>query len=87
MWIIFVGIIVFIFLVIFSVVLSNKMSNKIHKTVMRSTGLGNALNSNTDKMNAKALAKLDEMLKEGKITQEQYDRRKKNLMQDFDFNE
>ena len=80
-------IIIIIAISIFGVVLSNKMSNKIHKTVMKSTGLGNALNENFDKMNAKALAKLDDMLKEGKITQEQYEKRKKNLLSDFDFNE
>ena len=63
-------IIVVIAIPLFISVLSNKMSNKIHKTVMRSTGLGNKLNENFDQMNAKALAKLDEMLKDGKITQE-----------------
>ena len=30
---------------------------------------------------------LEAMYKEGKITAEQYEKRKKNLMQDFDFNE
>lgn len=66
--------------------LSNKITNKVNRTIMQQTGLGNKMNENFDRLNAGALKKLDTMLAEGKITQEQYDRRKKNLMSDFDFN-
>ena len=68
-----------------SAVIANKFSNKLHSTIMKSTGLGNKLNENFDAMNAKALKKLDEKLANGEITQEQYEKRKKNLLQDFDF--
>ena len=67
-------------------ILKNKFSNKIYSTVMKSTGLGNKLNENFDSMNSKALAKLEEKLKNGEITQEQYEKRKKNLLQEFDYN-
>ena len=87
MFIVVLIIIAIIAVPIFLSILSNKLSNKVHKTVMRSTGLGNVLNEQADKVNAKAIAKLDQMLAEGKITEEQYNKRKKNLMSDYDFNE
>lgn len=80
-------IIAFVGLGVAYTIISNKISNKVNKTVMRSTGLGDALNENADRMNAKAIEKLDQMLAEGKITQEQYDKRKKNLTRNFDFND
>ena len=67
-------------------VLRSKLENKIIGGVMKATGLGNKLNSVFDEQNKKALDKLEAMYKEGKITAEQYEKRKKNLMQDFDFN-
>ncbi len=79
-------VIAIIAIVVASAVISNKFSNKLHSTIMKSTGLGNKLNENFDSMNAKALKKLDEKLANGEITQEQYEKRKKNLLQDFDFN-
>ena len=79
-------IIVIIVIAVATAVISNKFTNKVHSTIMKSTGLGNKLNENFDSMNAKALKKLEEKLQNGEITQEQYERRKKNLLQDFDFN-
>lgn len=79
------GIVIVIISVVITI-LKNKFSNKIYSTVMKSTGLGNKLNENFDSMNSKALAKLEEKLKNGEITQEQYEKRKKNLLQEFDYN-
>ena len=79
-------IIVIIVIAVATAVISNKFTNKVHSTIMKSTGLGNKLNENFDSMNAKALKKLEEKLQNGEITQEQYEKRKKNLLQDFDFN-
>lgn len=79
-------IVIFVGVVVAFTITSNKISNKVHKTVMRSTGLGNALNENSDRINAKAIEKLNQLLAEGKITQEQYDKRKKNLTRNYDFN-
>ena len=79
-------IIVIIVVIVASAVISNKLSNKVHSTIMKSTGLGNKLNENFDSMNTKALKKLEEKLKNGEITEEQYEKRKKNLLQGFDFN-
>lgn len=81
--VIIIGIIV---VAVATAVISNKFSNKVHSTIMKSTGLGNKLNENFDSMNAKALKKLEEKLQNGEITQEQYEKRKKNLLQGFDFN-
>ena len=79
-------IIAIVIIAVVSAVISNKFTNKVHSTIMKSTGLGNKLNENFDSMNAKALKKLEEKLNNGEITQEQYEKRKKNLLQDFDFN-
>lgn len=79
-------VIIIIVVAVAAAVISNKFSNKMHSTIMKSTGLGNKLNENFDSMNAKALKKLEEKLQNGEITQEQYEKRKKNLLQDFDFN-
>ena len=79
-------VVVIIGAIVGAIVLSIKLSNKVHSTVMKSTGLGNALNEQMDSMNAKALEKLEEKYKNGQITQEQYEHRKKNLLKDFDFN-
>ena len=86
MVIVIIIIISIIAIAVASAVISNKFSNKLHSTIMKSTGLGNKLNENFDSMNAKALKKLEEKLQNGEITQEQYEKRKKNLLQDFDFN-
>lgn len=86
MIIVIIIIIVVIAIAVASAVISNKLSNKLHSTIMKSTGLGNKLNENFDSMNAKALKKLEEKLQNGEITQEQYEKRKKILLQDFDFN-
>lgn len=68
--------------------LRNKIANKVTKTVMRETGLGNKLNEHFDAKNAEAVKRLDAMLAEGKITQEQYEKRKQRLLNtDYDFNE
>ena len=69
------------------IVVSMKASNKMHSTFMRTSGLGNKLNERTDEINAKALKKLEEKLQNGEITQEQFEKRKKNLMRDYDFNQ
>lgn len=79
-------IILIIIIAVATAVISNKFTNKVHSTIMKSTGLGNKLNENFDSMNTNALKKLEEKLKNGEITQEQYEKRKKNLLQDFDFN-
>jgi len=63
-----------------------KARNKATKKVMQVTGLGNVTNEKMDQVNAKALAKLEVLYKEGKITQEQYEKRKKNLSYDHDYN-
>ena len=86
MFLVILIVIIVIVIAVASAVISNKFSNKLHSTIMKSTGLGNKLNENFDSMNAKALKKLDEKLQNGEITQEQYEKRKKNLLQDFDFN-
>ena len=86
MGLIIVGILIVIAVIVGAVVLSTKLGNKVHSTVMKSTGLGNKLNDRFDTMNAKALEKLEEKYKNGEITQEQYEKRKKNLLSDFDFN-
>lgn len=82
----FLIVVVIIAVIVGAIVLSTKLSNKVHSTVMKSTGLGNALNDRMDSVNAKALEKLEEKYKNGEITQEQYEHRKKNLLSDFDFN-
>lgn len=79
-------IIVIVIIAVVTAVIANKFTNKVHSTIMKSTGLGNKLNENFNLMNAKALKKLEEKLQNGEITQEQYEKRKKNLLQDIDFN-
>ena len=79
-------IIVIVIIAVVTAVIANKFTNKVHSTIMKSTGLGTKLNENFNLMNAKALKKLEEKLQNGEITQEQYEKRKKNLLQDIDFN-
>lgn len=77
MAIIIIIIVLFVGIGVAYTIISSKISNKVHKTIMKSTGIGDALNENADRINSKAIEKLDQMLAEGKITQEQYDKRKK----------
>ncbi len=86
MAIIIIIIVLFVGIGVAYTIISSKISNKVHKTIMKSTGIGDALNENADRINAKAIEKLDQILAEGKITQEQYDKRKKNLTRNYDYN-
>lgn len=86
MAIIIIIIVLFVGIGVAYTIISSKISNKVHKTIMKSTGIGDALNENADRINAKAIEKLGQMLAEGKITQEQYDKRKKNLTRNYDYN-
>lgn len=86
MAIIIIIIVLFVGIGVAYTIISSKISNKVHKTIMKSTGIGDALNENADRINDKAIEKLDQMLAEGKITQEQYDKRKKNLTRNYDYN-
>lgn len=77
--IIFVVVVLVIGFCVAKIVISNKINGKITETIVQKTGLGDKLNEENRAMNEKAIAKLDEMYKNGEVSQAQYEKRRKRL--------